>query len=274
MHPKLKNKPNTTAGELKSLYHVGQPTIIEALADLEPVMQMPYSRGTMRVYDSAQACALIEACIERKRRQPAPVAAPAPQVVQPTPVVDLGPLTNRVLAVENQMEALVEQMTEVTSQNTLIFKAVGDLRVELLARLDALHAAVDNPPIVVDNPPPPVVVDSHQPRLTPTPVKVAPPLRVVGIVGLLGGQREMIKQEFGDLFNLRFYESDDAKTKMFRDSVRGCEVVLAMKNFINHSVDRIVLQEGVKLELINGGVTSLRNRLTAMYVNDSAEATV
>lgn len=266
MHPKLKGKPTTTISELKIVYRIGHDAAQAALKDMEPLASLPYSRGTMRIYDTEQACQRVEAWVEANHRSYVP--APAPVVASPDPQgVDLGPLTNRVLAVENQMEALVEQMTKVANQNTLIFKAVGDLRVELLARLDALHSAVDNPPVVVDNP-------QVAPKAPVSQPDKAPQLRVVGIVGLLGGQREMIKQEFGALFTLRFYESDDAKTKTFRDSVRGCEVVLAMKNFINHSVDRVVIQEGTKLELINGGVTSLRNRLTAMYVNETAEVTV
>lgn len=264
MHPKLKGKLTTTISELKIVYRIGHDAALAALKDLEPLASLPYSRGTMRIYDTEQACQRVEAWVEANHGAPQPPQAPPAAAPQG---VDLGPLTNRVLAVENQMEALVEQMTKVVSQNTLIFKAVGDLRVELLARLDALHSAVDNPPVVVDNP-------QVAPKAPVSQPDKAPQLRVVGIVGLLGGQREMIKQEFGALFTLRFYESDDAKTKTFRDSVRGCEVVLAMKNFINHSVDRVVIQEGTKLELINGGVTSLRNRLTAMYVNETAEATV
>lgn len=94
-------------------------------------------------------------------------------------------------------------------------------------------------------------------------------LRIL-IVGLLPGQKTQIEQEFGKEFDLRFAESN-LMGKSLKKKVMSCDYCLSMVNFIGHPTENTILSTEVKYEKVAGGMSSLRDRLTSLYVDGSKD---
>lgn len=88
----------------------------------------------------------------------------------------------------------------------------------------------------------------------------------IGIVGLLRQQADQIKQRFRDM-DLVFYPKDCGGGKHFTSFASGCDEVILMTKFIDHSTFHAVDNE--KRVLVHGGLSSLSNYLAAMNESNS-----
>lgn len=90
------------------------------------------------------------------------------------------------------------------------------------------------------------------------------------VVGLLPGQKAQIEQEFGNELDLRFAESS-LMGKALKKKVLGCDYCISMVNFIGHPTENTILSTDIKYEKVAGGMSSLRDRLTSLYVEEFNE---
>lgn len=142
---------------------------------------------------------------------------------------------------------LKDAINSVKEQNVLIFKAVEALRLA-----QATPAA------------PRTFVKAADP------VEVKPPPKPkVCIVGVLGAQQTMISKEFDQIFDLKMFETDEAKGPSLAAAVQGSERTLLMANFISHKTEDLVRAAGGKYEVVRGGMTTLRDRLITLFANST-----
>ena len=88
----------------------------------------------------------------------------------------------------------------------------------------------------------------------------------VTVVGLLPGQASMIKDEFGTEFSLHFVTSAKNEASRLHGLCKTSDAVLTMTGFISHSLEKIIKSSGVRLVRVNGGMSSLRDELTTLYI--------
>ena len=87
--------------------------------------------------------------------------------------------------------------------------------------------------------------------------------RKVIICSLLPMQQEIIRKEFGELMNLRMFYRDQEKA--LTKSVNHGDDVILMGDFISHRITQRIEAVGGKIEIVMGGLTKLREKLTEMY---------
>lgn len=85
------------------------------------------------------------------------------------------------------------------------------------------------------------------------------------IVGLLPAQRNMIEGEFKCCYRFSFLDSS-APAQLVRSRIKGADDIFIMAEFINHSMTETINAAGRKPEIVRGGMTSLRESLTQIYV--------
>lgn len=147
-----------------------------------------------------------------------------------------------------------------------IAEAFGaELRRALQSKLDevvtALPAQLALPAPVADTVDAEPVPRAAEPAAPHTAAKLT-----VTIFGLLDAQAAMIDSEFGRDLNLRYVRSSDAASQRARGLIRTSDYVVTMAGFISHSTEDLIRSMGAKLVRVSGGMTSLRNELTRLYV--------
>ena len=86
-------------------------------------------------------------------------------------------------------------------------------------------------------------------------------LKTIIIAGLLPGQGNTIKQEFGRKFNLEFIEGDSKNPKRLAAAAKGADHVLLITGKVgHHHQDQVRHHPG--LIWVNGLMTEIRTRLT------------
>lgn len=94
----------------------------------------------------------------------------------------------------------------------------------------------------------------------------AAPKKRVTIVGLLNGQVDMMRREFGKELDLHFVEV--AKDAGRLKSLSGTShAVLTMTGFIRHADEELIKAAGGNLIRVTGGMSTLRDKLTEIYIN-------
>ena len=88
-------------------------------------------------------------------------------------------------------------------------------------------------------------------------------LSTVGIVGLLPQQAGLIAMEFGEVFDLRFWNNESNSS--LKSMGIACEVVLCTK-WCSHSTTETLASVGANWRKVTGGMNELRTTLTALYV--------
>jgi len=89
---------------------------------------------------------------------------------------------------------------------------------------------------------------------------------VVLIAGLLPNQAGQISQEFSDVFDLRFFGSDE-NMKRLGQMIGGVDHVVIFTSKISHNVTDITSTSGKPVHHVGGGgMTRLRHILTDLYV--------
>jgi predicted Zn-ribbon and HTH transcriptional regulator len=88
----------------------------------------------------------------------------------------------------------------------------------------------------------------------------------VTVVGLLPGQVDMIRREFGQELHLSFVNSDKTEADRLRKLCQNSSHVISMCAFMSHSTESVIKTTRAHHTRISGGMSSLRERLTAIYV--------
>lgn len=206
-------------------------------AGVEPVHSMQLPRGVLRLYKPEDLMAVLETMRTRK--------------VLPAPGMSASPVLDEL---EDKVDKLLAMVDKLHAQNAVLLKAIEK---------------VQPTPTVVLGPPQPAFTELVPVENKPKP---KPRLPKVLVVGLLNGQKSMIEQEFSPCFDLRFYTTDDAKGKQFEDALRQCDALLVMIAFINHGIEAQAKRCNVKITRVSGGMTSLRDVLTNLFVTMSEAA--
>lgn len=104
------------------------------------------------------------------------------------------------------------------------------------------------------------------PHIKAPQVEKSRPMKV-GITGLLPAQAQTIAQEFGDAFDLKFW---NGKTGDGREQLKsmgiGCQVVFHHVDHAGHATEATLKSVGAKIVRVPGGLTNLRDALTRLYV--------
>lgn len=113
------------------------------------------------------------------------------------------------------------------------------------------------------------------PKQAPAPANIAPiatksvassERMKLAVIGLKPGQAHMIKNEYGRQINLSFIESDGGHGKQLGALSKTCDYVIQMTKFTNHATGDHIAAFGGKLVLVSGGMTTLRDKITDLYV--------
>lgn len=97
-------------------------------------------------------------------------------------------------------------------------------------------------------------------NLPPEPPVIKPR---IGILGLLPAQVEVIEREFGDVFNLLYWKEEGSSA--LKAIGRTSEIVFVTR-WCAHSTTETLKSVGAKWRFVEGGLSELKNLLTALYV--------
>ena len=97
-------------------------------------------------------------------------------------------------------------------------------------------------------------------NLPPEPPVIKPR---IGILGLLPAQVEVIEREFGDVFNLLYWKEEGSST--LKAIGRTSEIVFVTR-WCSHGATETLKSVGAKWRFVEGGLSELKNLLTALYV--------
>ena len=84
------------------------------------------------------------------------------------------------------------------------------------------------------------------------------------IAGLLPNQAGIIQTEFGDVFDLRFFETND-NLRLLKDMVQHVDHVFTFTSKISHSVQEMIKSTGKPIYHCSGGITMLKDLLLKLY---------
>lgn len=165
-------------------------------------------------------------------------------------------------------KAAAKPKSSALSIDGIIDQLAGALALQVASRLkdrlvDELQGLV--PHASSDDPVRPLLEDIKARVLAAPPERKRLP--VVLIVGLLPAQAGAIQNEFHDVYDLRFWK--DESISQLKDLVRGADHVLTFTSKISHTAVGAIEAAGKKAVHVAGGMTSLRDVLTTMYVEQS-----
>lgn len=247
------------------LKHFKRPkSFIEAALKKAGVVgsSMKYGTGNMLIYERAPALAAVEAAIK---------VAPAAAAPAPAPSADASVL-EALQELNEKVDNLALSFGQLFDQNSLLLRAHGDTRAEVVAKFDAvlaelrlgvLNAAtrVTHLPPPSEPAPPPVKPPKHNPE--PQSSRVTKPR--IAIVGLNGTQQTEIDREYSSLFDISFIEMGMANKHTVGEKVARAQSVFLCASSATGSISALVSVTGARLVRVNG-ISSLRDRLTELYV--------
>jgi hypothetical protein len=258
--------------ELRQAFHINHPNCEQVLkaAGLEPL----FVRGKMKLYDKGAASAALEA--HRIATTPPPaaesqaaadiddVAAAVREVLKPS----FARLLEGGADTDIRIERVCELVDKLHQQNALLLRTLGDMKLDMINRLDVLQAAVEQLRVrtgdepLLDQPPPlPATVKALEPQARKP---------RIGIASLLDQQAAMIEREFSQVLDLRIIKSGDGRgARQIGEALASCDVVVGLVNFMGHSMEAAIKAKGAKVVKVGGGMTALREKLTELYVQSA-----
>lgn len=97
-------------------------------------------------------------------------------------------------------------------------------------------------------------------NLPPEPPVIKPR---IGILGLLPAQVDAIEREFGEVFHIYYWKEEGSST--LKTIARSSEIVFVTR-WCAHSTTETLKSVGAKWRFVEGGLSELKNLLTALYV--------
>lgn len=168
--------------------------------------------------------------------------------VQPTkPVAPKAKKPALVLQNEEGMGALVDQLA-----SALASQIVASLKGKIASQMQAML-----PQLTAPRPMP----------LAPQEYIAAPRMKKVLVVGLLPQQAGMIAQEFGECLDLRFFEGGNPSR--LTEQGASVDLIVSHINHSRHAYEETIKQLSVPYLRVTGGMSSLRDTLTKIYVESN-----
>ena len=160
------------------------------------------------------------------------------------------PSRTRTNATTLDLNALVEDLA-TSLADTLAQQVAAKLKDRLMAQLATTLPALAAPPPQI-----------HAPIINePRAVK-----KRVLIAGLLPQQAGMIQSEFGEVFDLAFWK--DESLQALKHRAEAAQVTIAFTSKIGHAAENAIKTTSTEYHRCVGGMTSLRDMLTRMYVEN------
>ena len=148
------------------------------------------------------------------------------------------------------LNALVEDLA-TSLADTLAQQVAAKIKDKLMAQL-----ATQLPTLAA---PPPQI---HAPIINePKTIK-----KRVLIAGLLPQQAGMIQSEFGEVFDLTFWK--DESLHALKHRAESAQVTITFTSKIGHAAENAIKTTSTEYHRCGGGMTSLRDMLTRMYVEN------
>lgn len=88
------------------------------------------------------------------------------------------------------------------------------------------------------------------------------------IAGLLPNQAGIISTEFGEVFDLRFFMTDD-NLRHLKNMVAKVDHVFTFTSKVSHGVEEVMVSQGHKIHRCSGGMTMLKDQLLQLYAEGS-----
>lgn len=130
---------------------------------------------------------------------------------------------------------------------TVLASVVLDVAPQLAESIGSNFASVVQKPLAEREP----VIVTPNPRL-----------ESITVIGLIPRQVQIMREKYGEKFDLRFAEAG-TKVPQMKGMCRGSAIVYLMADFIGHREQEIVKSVGAPKAYINGTITSLSDALDA-----------
>lgn len=148
---------------------------------------------------------------------------------------------------QGSLDALIADFAESLAEQ-IAGRMADRLRERLTVELEDMRAPLIKAPQL--NPPEAVETRLRQKKVL--------------IVGLLPQQAGKVVDEFGEVFDLSFWK--DEATALLKARARAADLVVTFTSKIGHFAEDIIHASGTPLVRCTGGMTTLRDDLTRMYV--------
>ena len=148
------------------------------------------------------------------------------------------------------LNALVEDLA-TSLADTLAQQVAAKLKDKLMAQLATQLPALAAPPPQIHAP----II--NEPKASKKRVLIA---------GLLPQQAGMIQSEFGEVFDLTFWK--DESLHALKSRAESAEVTITFTSKIGHAAENAIKTTRAEYRRCVGGMTSLRDMLTRMYVEN------
>lgn len=148
------------------------------------------------------------------------------------------------------LNALVENLA-TSLADTLAQQVAAKLKDKLMAQLATQLPALAAPPPQIHAP----II--NEPKVSKKRVLIA---------GLLPQQAGMIQSEFGEVFDLAFWK--DESLHALKSRAESAEVTITFTSKIGHAAESAIKTTSTEYRRCVGGMTSLRDMLTRMYVEN------
>lgn len=158
------------------------------------------------------------------------------------------PSRTRTSATTLDLNALVEDLA-TSLADTLAQQVAAKLKDKLMAQLATTLPALAAPPPQIHAP----II--NEPKASKKRVLIA---------GLLPQQAGMIQSEFGEVFDLTFWK--DESLQALKHRAEAAQVTITFTSKIGHAAESAIKATSTEYRRCVGGMTSLRDMLTRMYV--------
>lgn len=156
----------------------------------------------------------------------------------------------RTNATTLDLNALVEDLA-TSLADTLAQQVATKLKDKLMAQLATQLPALGAPPPQIHAP----IINEPKARK-----------KRVLIAGLLPQQAGMIQSEFGEVFDLSFWK--DESLHALKSRAESADVTITFTSKIGHAAENAIKTTSTEYHRCVGGMTSLRDMLTRMYVEN------
>jgi hypothetical protein len=189
--------------------------------------------------------------VEVVRKQKALLLPADPPPVMELPVIDIPP--EPVGAIERMARLMGRRIARIMMEA---------LQSEIEEQLEAMGNDLIEQ--WVEEAVKPAIRRTHTQQLRPSKPKVL-------IAGLLPAQAGMIVDEFGEVFDLRFYMTDENLKKLAK-MLPGVDHFITFTSKIEHQTEKTAQSLGIPIIRCSGGMTMLRQKLEELYINEAKDA--
>lgn len=177
----------------------------------------------------------------------------APMKQKPSPE----PLVNEKPIVESSLDSLVSGFVSGFA-DTLAQAIVSQLKPKLEDALKrALPVALPAPPVITEPPKQEFIPKEEKKRLP-----------VIGIIGIAPPKRAAILEEFGDIFEIVFWWSEENE-HIIKSMASRCQMVFVM-HYVGHRHTQMISARGGVMRRITGDINALTEAMTSYFLEVAA----